>query len=343
MNQEILGLKEMGEFAYLLFDRKEAVQKAPGILKAILEAQSPRLSDISQWMPGKNPETNYKTLQRFMDIAEPKDALLRLYPDDTPFVLVDPTEIPRPQAKRTSYVGKLKDGKTPGFQILLVAAPYRGRAIPFDFTVYSSRTIEKDASSRNREHVRTFARIKDLLGETPVVMDREFSYEGLFEDFEIEGMTFVVRLNMGTQPTFRDQEGERVTLVLQPEERRFYKDLYYKGRVRVNVAGVWKKGMKEPLWVITNMDPEEALKIYENRMKIEQSFKDLKSLLSLEKIMNKKRENVEKVVALVLIAYAIGLMLGEALRDEMYGESRNGGRKKRGGHPSRIQKVQRRK
>ena len=60
-------------------------------------------------------------------------------------------------------------------------------------------------------------------------------------------------------------------------------------------------------------------------MKIEESFKDLKSLLNLKKVMNKGREQMEKVVALVLLAYAIGLLVGEALRDRMYGEGRGGG------------------
>jgi hypothetical protein len=53
-------------------------------------------------------------------------------------------------------------------------------------------------------------------------------------------------------------------------------------------------------------------------MKIEESFKDLKSLLNLEKLMNKGQEKLEKMIALVLLAYAIGLLVGEALRDRMY-------------------------
>ena len=58
--------------------------------------------------------------------------------------------------------------------------------------------------------------------------------------------------------------------------------------------------------------------IYKARMKIEESFKDLKSLLQLDKIMNKSRENMEKMIAMVLVAYAIGLLIGEAVRDQMY-------------------------
>ena len=46
------------QFAQLLFDSKEDAHKGAIILKAILEAQSPRLSDIAQKMPG-TPEANY--------------------------------------------------------------------------------------------------------------------------------------------------------------------------------------------------------------------------------------------------------------------------------------------
>jgi len=55
-----------------------------------------------------------------------------------------------------------------------------------------------------------------------------------------------------------------------------------------------------------------------DRMKIEESFKDLKSLLGLERIMSKDRQNMEKLIMLVLIAYNIGILVGEKIRDRMY-------------------------
>ena len=57
-------------------------------------------------------------------------ALMRLYNDDTPYVIVDVTEVKRPQAKRTKFVGVLKEGQTLGFDLLMLAAPYRGSALP---------------------------------------------------------------------------------------------------------------------------------------------------------------------------------------------------------------------
>jgi hypothetical protein len=310
---------KLWEFTRELFDREERAERAGEIIQAILEARSPRLSDISQRMRGK-PAANYKRMQRFLEQADPREGMIRLFREEAPFVIGDPTEISRPQAYKTSYVATLQDGETKGFWLLMLATPFRGRAIPCSFVTYSSRTIVDEASSRNFEHDRAFQTVKELLGDRPLVLDREFSYLGLLEKLQAEEVNFVIRLNLGSQPpVFTNPEGERVELVILPDQQTSYRQLYYRATVPVNVIGVWRKGFPRPLWVMTNLQPETALQIYQARMKIDQSFKDLKSLLGLDKIMNKSRENMKKMVALLLIAYTIGLLVGESLRDKMYG------------------------
>jgi len=305
-------------FAQALFDRDEQAKKAAPILKGILDAGSPRLSDISQHMPG-SPTANYKAIQRLMAEVDFQEVLLRLFDEEAPFYLADVTEISRRQAKKTSYVGRLSDGKTLGFALLVVAQPYRGRAIPFAFVTYSERTLNEEGSSRNWEHLRAFWRVRDLIGEKPLVLDREFSYLWLYEAMVGEEMPFVVRLNTGNRARITDGEGKPVGLVLRPGDQVFLEGVNYLGQVRGNLAGIWEKGWREPMWVFTSLAPAEGLRVYRQRMKIEESFKDLKSLLHLEKVMNKKREKMERVVALVLLAYALGLLIGEALRDRVYG------------------------
>jgi hypothetical protein len=66
-----------------------------------------------------------------------------------------------------------------------------------------------------------------------------------------------------------------------------YRRLCYKDNVLVNVARIWRKGHKGLLLSITNLDPEEELYIFGQRMKIEESIKDLKSLPSMDKVMDK--------------------------------------------------------
>lgn len=49
-------------------------------------------------------------------------------------------------------------------------------------------------------------------------------------------------------------------------------------------------------------------------------FRDLKALPGLDRLMNKAQHNMEELAAaLTMIAYAVGLLVGETLRDEFYG------------------------
>jgi hypothetical protein len=312
------------QFAQLLFDTKDLARKATVILKAILEAQSPRLSEIAQKMPGK-PAANYKHLQRFLATTDPRLILLRLFQVDAPFVIGDPTEMPRPHAWRTSYVGTLKDGKTKGFWLLTLATPFRGRALPFHFVTYSSKTIGDEESSRNLKHLQALAAIKELIGGKPLVFDREFSYLELLENLRAERVHFVIRLNLGSHPPeLTDAKKQSIALTIAPEETEIYHQLSYKGCVPINVIGVWKKGLSEPLWVMTDLKPELGLDIYFRRMKIDESFRDLKNLLHLDQLMNQKPAQMEKMIALMMLAYSIGLLTGEAVRDAVYGEPLRG-------------------
>lgn len=305
-------------FAQQLFDQERTAEQAAVIMQGIWESRSARLADISQHMPGKS-DAAYKAIQRFVKRNDAKAALMRLFQPDAPFVIADPTEIPRPQAYKTHYVGKLKDGQTRGFCLLVLATPYRGRAIPFSFLSYSSLTIALEERSRNINHWRAFDEIKALLGERPLVLDREFSYLEMLQYLVENQLNFVIRLKLGShQPVLLDAAGKRIALTLAPGQRVSYRDLLYREKVKVQVVGVWHKGNAEPLWVMTNLEPERGLDIYLARMKIEEAFKDLKSLLGLDKLMNKRQDSMEQMAALVMLAFTIGYLLGEAVRDELF-------------------------
>lgn len=298
-------------FVESLFDDKETAKRAAEIIQAMIQAHSPRLSDISREMRG-NEAGNYKKIQRFLELNEPQEALLRLFQSEAEFVIGDPTEISRPHARKTDYVGVLSDGKTRGYWALLLATPYHGRAIPCEFVSYSSRIIQQEATSRNRCHFQAFGKLKELLGNKPLVLDREFSYLELLENLVIEEVNFVIRLN--TKVSIFDQEGQAVALNVAKGETRILNKVFYKGKVFVNLVGIWYKGFSEPMWVMTNLDAQTALSIYLHRMKIEEAFRDMKRFFGLTKLMNKHRDQMEKMLALLLIAYTISLWLGEALR-----------------------------
>lgn len=309
-------------FLGYLLDDEDLAEKGGRITKALLEAQSPRMTDISEKMTG-NSSSRYKEIQRFLKKADLKQALMRLYQEDAEFVIGDPTEMERYKAPQTPYVGTLKDGTTAGYWLLLLSTPFRGRSLPCSFVVYSSRTIGDQCTSRNQEHYRCFNEVKELLGERPLVLDREFSYEELMEVLSIERIQFVIRLNLGDQhkqPRLIDEEGEPVKLFIRPGETVIHPNVYYLGTVRVHLIGYWRKSLSKPLWVMTTLEPKRGLEIYQKRMKIEQTFRDCKDLLHLPKLMNKKQALLEQMIALCLLTYVAGVWLGEALRDVIYGQ-----------------------
>jgi hypothetical protein len=213
-------------------------------------------------------------------------------------------------------VGTLSDAETSGDGLLLLATPFHGRAIPCGFVSYSSKTIAQEATSRNQHHLAAFAQVKELLGKRPLVLDREFSYLELLENLVMEKVSFVIRLKTGVN--LLDGTGKVVELSVPQGKTRLINQVFYKGKVCVNVIGVWKKGFSQPMWIMTDMEAMLGLAYYLERMKIEEAFRDLKSLLNFQKLMNKHHCQMEKMVALLLIAYTLALILGEALRSELF-------------------------
>ena len=308
------------DFMVELFDDEELAERAGEIGTAILEARSLRLTDIAVKMEGESA-AGYKRIQRFLGKADPRTALWRLFQEDAAFVIGDPTEIERPHAWKTEYVGKLKDDKTRGFWALMLATPYRGRAIPCGMVTYSSKTIAQGLDSRNQNHFRAFDGLKDMLGGRPLVLDREFSYLELMLNLFEEQINWVIRLNLRSNPPkFYDDEGKQVAMTISPGETVVLNHVWYMGKVCMNIVGTWKKGLAEPLWVMTNLEAKRGLQIYFARMKIEETYRDLKSLLGMTKLMNKRQVYMEKMVSLLLLTFTIGLLVGEELRDLLYGE-----------------------
>lgn len=168
----------------------------------------------SQVFSESSEGANYRTIDRALPELDAKKALIRLYDPESPFVLVDPTEMKRKQAKKTGYVGRLSDGKTLGFWMVVFAQPYRGRAIPFHFGIYSEATLNEELASRNLQWRDLVWELKELVGETPLVFDREFSAQRWLEALEEAGCEWVVRLNTKSGMKITDAQEEEIPLAI---------------------------------------------------------------------------------------------------------------------------------
>lgn len=292
------------------------------IINGILAAQELRISTIAHSMK-LNYEAAYRRISRFLNEFDDHEIVLqRMVCENAPFFICDPTIIERPEAKKTKYVGLVRPDKR-GFYLFTIAAPFKGRALPVMIHDYSPATFNTEGSSRNIEHSAVLEKIKNLVGDAPLIFDREFSYAKLLEDFREENVKFVIRLNTKNHVRLTDEKGDKVELSIGHGQRKTWKKLYYKGKTEVNVAGIWEKGFKSPLFVITNIaEPDAAIDLYLQRMKIELMFRDLKSTIGIDKNMSFKRENMQKLIVLALLAYTLALLVGEKIRENYYGEKK---------------------
>ena len=92
------------EFAEQLFADSKTVQQAGEILEGIIVSRSPRISDIASRMEG-GEAGSYKRVQRFLAQNELGEVLKQMFNEEAEFVIGDPTEIERPHAHKTNYVG----------------------------------------------------------------------------------------------------------------------------------------------------------------------------------------------------------------------------------------------
>ncbi len=90
MNMKYVKQSNIKRFTDQCFDRDS--EKASSIIKGILDARSPRISDVSHAMEGTSSDSNYRSIHRFLDRNDPKESLHRLYDDESPYVIGDPTE-----------------------------------------------------------------------------------------------------------------------------------------------------------------------------------------------------------------------------------------------------------
>ena len=86
----ITNLKTLYKFTSFLFPREDRAWKAAMIIQGILKVRSPRVTEVARAIP-KAFFAGLK-IYRFLKRAPLKEALLRMFHEDVPFVICDPTE-----------------------------------------------------------------------------------------------------------------------------------------------------------------------------------------------------------------------------------------------------------
>ncbi len=165
-------------------------------------------------------------------------------------------------------------------------------------------------------------RMQGLLQGRPLILDRGFHSRAFFTWLQQRGLPFIVRVRIGGQGRdLRDARGERLRPVVAPGQRRVWREVQYHELRSLTLIGYWVSSHAAPIGLLTTWpNPEQALAWYLMRMRIEEAFRDGKTLLLVEANMNQRWPGMSRTMGRVVLAYAMGMVAGELLRDLYGGE-----------------------
>lgn len=199
------------------------------------------------------------------------------------------------------------------YWILAASISYRGRSIPVYLRIWEGVTTSYDYWDRVKTFTRQLQQV--LPDEYAYVLlgDRGFQGHQMFRLCQELGWDQVIRINGSYKVQVEDgQEFIQLSLF----DAGGYQEVLL-GKTHpvdgVNVAVVPPEDAEPDWWyLVTSLPPEQAQRLYHRRMWIEETFKDLKSVLHWETYTRKlpAHRRLEKLVVLSSLSYAFQVCVG---------------------------------
>jgi hypothetical protein len=223
----------------------------------------------------------------------------------------------------TMFDTTLPSGERIRYQLLRIAIPRKGRAIPLLQLAYDRDRLPANKSQNQLEQESLLAVVEALPeGVCPVVLaDRGFRRASFIDWLQEHRLDYVVRIKKGSCLT--EEDGHRWKLGeegLKPGQMRFVSGVrygLYHDRPRdlwTNVALCWRvpkskmrdlrrKAPEEPWYLATSLhSAKAAASWYWQRGWIEQSFKDSKSRFGLAEVQVGSPERLSRLLSALTIA-----------------------------------------
>jgi len=88
-----------------------------------------------------------------------------------------------------------------------------------------------------------------------------------------------------------------------------------KEQVLLNIA-VGRNEQGDYIWVISDLEPSRVIELYKLRMQIEETFRDIKSLLGLKTLKLREDEYTQMKLEKILLALMCGIIISAFLEAE---------------------------
>ena len=278
------------------------------VLLAMFSHQRFTLRHIASRLLGEtNVKHKLKRLQNFLDHIELDQQFWQSYVQ-TLFCL------PYMKLAKRSHVTLLIDATSlkDDFWILGASISYRGRSIPVYIQIWKGVNVSFDYWKR----VETFSRtLKGLLPDKysyELIGDGGFEGVRMFRLCRELGWDQVIRINGSDK--IKTENGREFIQLHLCDEGGYRKVVIGQTNPTedLNLAVCSSPDFKRRWYLASSIDPGQAAKDYNRRMWIEQTFKELKSVLKWETYTAKipTRQRLQKLVVLSCLSYAMQLCLG---------------------------------
>lgn len=275
----------------------------------LIKVRTVNLSIIAESFPGKaKTESHYKRLQRFfhnfsIDFSVIASFITSLVPNENGWVLT---------LDRTDW----KFGKTP-INMLVLGIAYKGAAFPFIWVA-----LPKKGNSNTKERIELFERFFEYFGIERIkyiACDREFVGETWFKFLIKNDIDFRIRVRENF--LVPNRKGKNI-----PVKRLFQNLAIHQKRILrkpILICGhkLFISGMRlndgEYLIIVSQHFNSEAIEEYAKRWEIETLFGCLKTRgFNFEDTHMTKPERLDKLLAIIVIAFAWAHLVGEWLHEQ---------------------------
>lgn len=299
---------------------KARINFISSFILALVKVKTVCLNDISLCLNNKSKEkSNYRRIQDFFLKFSLNYELLAIYivtllPKDIKFILT---------IDRTNW----QFGRT-DINILMIGIVYKETSIPLMWEL-----LEKRGNSSTEERKALMKRVFKAIGKHRIkslVGDREFVGNWWLKYLNDEGIEYHIRIKkdaviqkyMSTIKCVKDlfNHNKRYSYVIIPHKMIIYNQEVYVSGNRT------KKG--DYFILISNKNPQDALKDYRQRWTIEKLFGYMKTKgFNFEQTHLTENEKIKKLIFLVTIAFLWSYLIGVWIDESIKIKIKNHGRK----------------
>jgi len=291
------------------------------ILQALFIVRTVNLTQVAQaFRSSAKEESIYRRIQRFFkDFSFDRSFIVflacKFFTWEEPCVLL---------LDRTNW----KWGKT-HINILMLSIEHLGIGIPIFWTI-----LNKGGTSSTKDRTKMLAKVIKFIGRDKIrvlLADREFVGEEWFRFLIEQKIPFIIRIKQNSMVEGL-RKGYKVPVAT------FFKHFGHKKRIENYPIVLWKhrlflsvekrKGAKEPMIVVSNVEFSSPLKLYRWRWGIETLFECLKSRgFRMEDTHMTNPKKIEKLLFILAIAVCWAYKIGELQARKFPIKIKNHGRK----------------